>query len=151
MYQSAFKLLLIWTTNAHVVYAIAPQTFTSVQNPYADIECKQRTCERNEVSRHVHGHKNAAPRIRTRLKGRHCDIFVPSFVVQRTRITVSLYAALSIGAEVMVTKLTDHTVSNVDPPFKRKMGVLQTCLFLTNGPWCCFTVFQGWLHNISAF
>ncbi|GFV63879.1 hypothetical protein TNCV_5138841 [Trichonephila clavipes] len=46
-----------------------------------------------EASKHVNGHQNAARRTETRLKS-HCANPVPSFVVQRTRVTVTLYAAL---------------------------------------------------------
>ncbi|GFV74412.1 hypothetical protein TNCV_5128541 [Trichonephila clavipes] len=62
------------------------------------------------ASRCLYGYQNTARRIETRLKKRHCDTLVSSFVIRPTRPT---YAALSRGAEVMVTVLTVHAAANV--------------------------------------
>ena len=83
-------------------------------------------------SRHVSytGHQNTAPRIGIRLKRLHCVILISSFIVQRIKVTVSLYVALSRKSEVMVAELADHvTIISVDVLYEQKLGVLQKCLF----------------------
>ena len=56
-------------------------------------------------------------------------IAVYSFVVRSAKISVSLYAALSREAEIIVAELTDDVAVNVDALYKQKLDVLQTCLF----------------------
>ena len=108
----------------------------------------QTTCSLLGASRHLYGHQNTAHRKWTRLKRRHCAIPVYNFVARHTRLANSLYAALSKEADVMVAKLTGHASANVDILYKQKLGVLMICAhFLTNDPWCGYTVFQGWPHN----
>ncbi|GFW95856.1 hypothetical protein TNCV_1625161 [Trichonephila clavipes] len=62
---------------------------------YADIKCKQVKNGLLGASRHVYGHHSTAYKTGTRPKRRRCATFVSSFVVRRTRVIVSLYAALS--------------------------------------------------------
>ncbi|GFX06209.1 hypothetical protein TNCV_642541 [Trichonephila clavipes] len=85
--------------------------------------------------RHIHGHQNTARRNGTRLKRRHWAAPTPNFVVLRTRIAISLYAALSMQAEVMVTTLLQMSC---------RANGYRACFkhapFLTNGPWCVSTV-----------
>ena len=82
-----------------------------------------------EDSKHVYKNQNTTHRTRTRLKGLHWAIPVSTFVVRRTRIVFSLYAALSKEAEVMVAELTGHAAANVNAPYERKLGVLKICPF----------------------
>ncbi|GFT23412.1 hypothetical protein TNCV_2016731 [Trichonephila clavipes] len=99
----------------------------------------------------------------TCLKRRHCAAPVSSFVVQRIRVAVSLYAALSSEAEVVATILSGHAAPDVFSPFVRILGMLQTshhssgywaCCkhahFQTNGPRCGCILLQGRLHNMSV-
>ncbi|KAF8792930.1 hypothetical protein HNY73_004468 [Argiope bruennichi] len=99
MYRSAFKLQSIRTRDAHAMYPMAAQTITL---DAVDIECKQTICGLLGASRHVYGHQNSVRRTGTRLKRRHCTSPVSTFVVRGTKVTISLYVALSSENEIMV-------------------------------------------------
>ena len=49
------------------------------------------------------------------------------------RFVVSLYAALSKEAEIMVDELTGHVAANVDAPYERTLRAKKHAHFLTNG------------------
>ena len=57
--------------------------------------CKQVTCGVLGSSTYVYGHQNATRRTWTSLEKLNCFIPLSSFIVRHTRITVSLYLALS--------------------------------------------------------
>ncbi|GFV64021.1 transposable element Tc3 transposase [Trichonephila clavipes] len=67
-------------------------------------------------SRHVYCHQNTARRTGTRLERQHCATLVFSFVVLCTRVVISLCAALSRIADVIVVMLTVQSVANVVAP-----------------------------------
>ena len=121
-----------------------------VQGFYADIECNQATRGLLGNSKNVHGHQNTERRTGNRLKRRHHVIFVSSFFVWRTRVSVSFYVELSREAEVMVAALTRHTAAKADAPYEQKRVDSRHARFLTNGPRCVYTVFQGWSHNMLS-
>ena len=76
------------------------------------------------TSRHAYGYQNTARRSRTLLKRRCCAIPISSFVVRRTRVAVSLYAALSRKAEIMIDELTGHAAENVAAPGMAKSSLI---------------------------
>ena len=126
MYQSAFKLPSIGTRGMRVLLSMTVQTIT---------------LDSRFLYRHPNSSKRrafslmppdmyAANRNGTDPKRQYYAILVSSFVVWYTRVSVSLYSALSREAEVMVEELTVYTAVNVDAPFERKLGVFQTCPFL---------------------
>lgn len=118
-----------------------------VQGPHSDIECKRVLFL---DSMHVYGHQNTASRTGTRLKRRHCVTPLFCCVIRRiTPVTVSLYAALSKEATVMVSVLKVHTAANVVTMYERILFALQNAHFLINSPWCGCMVLQGRLQNMS--
>ena len=130
MWQSAFKLRTIRTTNVCVMIPNGCQKLLlQMQDPYANIESNQAICGVLGACRHVYDRQNSARKTRTRLKRRHCVIPVSIFVVRRTRVAVSLYAGLSRETKVQVVELACHATSKVDAPYERKLSVLQTCPF----------------------
>ena len=54
-------------------------------------------------------------------------------------MVVSLYAALSRKAEIMIAEPTGYTAANVNAPNEQKLGVMQACSFLDKLPviWLC--------------
>lgn len=74
---------------------------------------------------------HADHRTGTRLKRWHCASSVSNFVVQCTRVTIFLCAALSKEATVMVDVLTVHAAANIVTMYEWILGALQTTHFLT--------------------
>ncbi|GFS89967.1 hypothetical protein TNCV_506971 [Trichonephila clavipes] len=105
------------------------KSLLQVQDLCADIEFKQTTSGFLGASRHVYSHQNTAGRSGRRLKRQHCGTPVSRFVVQRIRVSMSLFAVLSRENEVITTLLTVHVANYAVAPYKRILGVLQTCTF----------------------
>ena len=69
-------------------------------------------------------HQITGRRTGTHLKRWHCAIPASSFVARRTRVAISLYAALSREAKVIVSELIGYIAANVDSSYERKLGEL---------------------------
>ena len=119
-----------------------------MQYPCADVYSKQVTCGFFWASRHVYGHQHTSRKIGTCRKRRHRTIPKTSFVIQPTRVTVSLYAALS-----MEVGRLDNRPPVLETSMHSTSGKWECCKhihFLINDQWCGFTVFQDWPHNMSV-
>ncbi|GFY00196.1 hypothetical protein TNCV_2835531 [Trichonephila clavipes] len=94
-----------------------PKPSQKVQVPCVNIECKKMTSVFFKDFRRVNDHQKAKNTTRTRLKNRYATP-VLSFLFQNTRIAVSLYAALSREAKVMLAVLTVDRTGNAVAPYE---------------------------------
>ena len=95
MYQFEFNLKSIRTKDVNVVYPMVEQTSR------CKVPMQAVMCGLLQASRHAYSHWNSAYKTEIRLKRRHWVISLSSFIVERTRVTVSLCDALSREVEVM--------------------------------------------------
>lgn len=148
MYWSAFKLLSIQTRDVHAMYPTAVQTIT----PGAGSLCQYWIQAGNEQSLQSPDMYTVI-RILLAKMGLVWKDDIMSLLYPALSFGTpwpSLYAALSRGAEVMVTVLTVHAAANGVIPYKRILACWKHGHFLTNGPWCGCTILQARPHNMSV-
>ena len=146
MYWSAFKLPLNRTRDVGVVYSMAVQTITSDARPLYRYQMQASEVWSPRGLKNVYGHQNTTHE--PGIAGQ--DDVVPFLHPALSFCALKLSSLSMLHRQEKPKKWSSSwqvTLLQTSPQWKE---CCKHAHFMSNCPWCTYTVLQGWPHHLSV-